>query len=135
MRPRLAQRELALGGVALLGAVVSLAVRSGPDRGSSTRPAPVGSYTALAGPSGEAVFGRHTACGVVIGEDTIGVAHPTLPCGTWLYVSYDGTHVLAQVIDRGPYEAGRAFDVTDALAAELGLDGVEPVHWSYARAR
>jgi hypothetical protein len=135
VRPRLAQRELALGGVALLGAVVALAVTAGPRHGSSTLPAPVGSYTALAGPSGETVFGRHTACGVVIGEDTVGVAHPTLPCGTWLYVSYKGTHVLAQVIDRGPYESGRAFDVTDALAGELGLDGVATVHWSYARAR
>lgn len=134
MRPRLAQRELALGGVALLGAVVSLAVTARAHHASSTVPAPVGSYTALAGPSGETIFGRHTACGIVIGEATVGVAHPTLPCGTWMYLSYKDAHVLAQVIDRGPYEPGRAFDVTDALAGELGLDGVHAVRWSYARA-
>ncbi|HVV56853.1 MAG TPA: septal ring lytic transglycosylase RlpA family protein [Gaiellaceae bacterium] len=134
MRPRLAQRELALGGVALLGAAVALAVTGTTRHTSSTLPEPEGSYAALAGPSGETIFGRHTACGIVIGEDTVGIAHPTLPCGTWLYVSYQDTHVLAQVIDRGPYEPGRAFDVTDALAGELGLDGVRTVRWSYARA-
>jgi rare lipoprotein A (peptidoglycan hydrolase) len=134
VRPPLAQRELALGGVALLGAVVSLAVATATRHTSSTLPTPEGSYAALAGPSGETIFGRHTACGIVIGENTVGVAHPTLPCGTWLYVSYRDTHVLTQVIDRGPYEPGRAFDVTDALAAELGLDGVHTIHWSYARA-
>ena len=45
-----------------------------------------------------------------------------------------GLHVLTQVVDRGPYEPGRAFDVTDALARRLGLQGVQRVHWSYAAA-
>ena len=135
MSPVVAQRELALGGLALLATTVSLAVTATTRSPASSLPQPVGSYTALAGPSGEAVLGRRTACGIVIGQDTQGVAHPTLPCGARIYLSYKGKHVLTQVIDRGPYEPGRAFDVTDALASELGLEGVQTVHWSYARAR
>ncbi len=66
--------------------------------------------------------------------DTEGVAHPTLPCGVRLFITYKGTTVLTQVVDRGPYTAGRQFDVTDALARRLDLRGVQQVRWSYARA-
>ncbi len=135
MSPRLAQRELALAGLAVLAATASLAVTAATRSSSSSLPEAQGSYRALAGVSGESVFGRHTACGVVIGQDTEGVAHPTLPCGTRIYLSYRGVHVLTQVIDRGPYEPGRAFDLTEALASELGLRGVQTIHWSYARSR
>ena len=134
MRARLAQREIALGGVALLAAVVSLAVTSGRREDSSTLPASTGSYTARAGSSGPGVFGRRTACGKVIRPDTEGIAHPVLPCGARLYVTYRGKHALVQVIDRGPYVPGREFDLTDALARRLGLRGVQEIGWSYARA-
>ena len=70
----------------------------------------------------------------MIHADTEGVAHPVLPCGARIYVSYHGKHVLTQVIDRGPYVPGRQFDLTDALARRLGLQGVQQIHWSYARA-
>jgi rare lipoprotein A (peptidoglycan hydrolase) len=135
MSPRLAQRELALGGLALLAAAASIAVTHATRSSSSSLPEPEGSYAALAGSAGDAVFGRHTACGIVIGEDTEGVAHPTLPCGARIYLTYRDKHVLTQVIDRGPYEPGRTFDLTDALASELGLQGVQTIHWSYARSR
>jgi rare lipoprotein A len=62
------------------------------------------------------------------------VAHPTLPCGARIFITYHGTTVLVQVIDRGPYVPGRQFDVTQALARRLGLNGVQQIHWSYARA-
>ena len=64
---------------------------------------------------------------------TFGIAHPTLPCGARIFIDYKGQRVLTQVVDRGPYEPGRQFDVTDALARKLGLEGVKPVHWSYAQ--
>jgi rare lipoprotein A len=80
-------------------------------------------------------YGKHTACGQVIGARTEGVAHPVLPCGVKLYLTYEGRHVLTQVIDRGPYVPGRQFDVTEALARRLGLVGVQRVTWSYAGAR
>ena len=63
---------------------------------------------ALAGSSGPAAFGRRTACGGVLRADTEGVAHPTLPCGARIFITYNGTTVLTQVVDRGPYVAGRA---------------------------
>jgi hypothetical protein len=133
VRPRLAQRELALAAVALLAAIVSLAVTSRTRGESTTLPRPVGLYAALAGSSGDAAVGRRTACGVVIHADTEGVEHPTLPCGARIYVIFHGKHVLTQVIDRGPYVPGREFDLTDALARRLGLQGVQTIHWSYAR--
>jgi rare lipoprotein A len=82
---------------------------------------------------GPAAFGRRTACGSVIRPETEGVAHPTLPCGVRIFITYRGTTVLTQVIDRGPYVPGRQFDVTDALARRLGLRNVQTIHWSYAR--
>ncbi len=133
MRFRLAQREVALAGLALLAVAVSLAVTAQTRETKSTTPQPEGSYTALAGSSGPAAFGRRTACGGVIRPDTVGVAHPTLPCGARVFITYRGQTVLTQVIDRGPYVPGRKFDLTDALARRLGLRNVQEIHWAYAR--
>jgi rare lipoprotein A (peptidoglycan hydrolase) len=133
MRAPLAAQQLALAGLALLAAVAALAVVAQTRGSSGSSLQAVGDYTALAGSSGPGVLGRRTACGVVIGADTEGIAHPTLPCGARIFVTFDGRTVLAQVIDRGPYEAGRQFDLTDALARRLQLHGVQLVHWSYVR--
>jgi rare lipoprotein A (peptidoglycan hydrolase) len=134
MRPSVAVRVAALGALALLGAVAALAVVAQSRGTSSGSLQAVGSYTALAGAASSRLVGRHTACGGVIGADTEGIAHPTLPCGVRLFVTYEGTTVLAQVIDRGPYGPGRQFDLTEALAHRLGLAGVQLVRWAYARA-
>ena len=134
MTRRLAQREVALAAVALLAAVVALAVSARTRGESSTLPAAYGSYTALAGSSGAAAFGKRTACGTIIRAKTEGVAHPVLPCGAKLYISYNGKHVLTQVIDRGPYVPGRQFELTEALARLIGLTGVQRIGWSYAAA-
>lgn len=126
-------RELALAAFALLAAVVALAVTAETRDRTTASAEPAGSYKALAGSSGPAVFGRHTACGGVLHPDTIGVAHPTLPCGARVFITYKGTTVLTQVLDRGPYVAGRQFDLTDALARRLGLQGKKQITWAYAR--
>jgi rare lipoprotein A len=133
MTPRLAQREVSLAGLALLAIAVSLAVTAQTRDSSSTAPQPEGSYVALAGSSGPAAFGRRTACGGVIRPETVGVSHPTLPCGARVFITFHGQTVLAQVVDRGPYVPGRQFDLTDALARRLGLRGVQEIHWAYAR--
>jgi rare lipoprotein A (peptidoglycan hydrolase) len=134
LTPRLAQREIALAGVALLAAAVSLALTSGHSDNASKLPQPAGTwYTALAGARGPAAFGKRTACGQVIGADTVGVAHPVLPCGAKIYVAFGRKHVLTQVIDRGPYVPGRQFDLTEALANRLGVRGVQQIQWAYAR--
>jgi rare lipoprotein A len=134
MRAGLAEHEIALAGLALLAAVVSLAVTAQTREGRGTSVGPEGSYTALAGSSGPAAFGRRTACGGVIHPDTEGVSHPTLPCGARIFLSFHGTRGLTEVVDRGPYAPGRQFDLTDALARRVGLRGVQQIRWSYARA-
>jgi rare lipoprotein A len=132
MSSQLAARQVALAAVAILAAVGAVAVSAATRTQHSTAPHPEGSFTALAGSAGPAVFGRHTACGTILGPDTEGIAHPTLPCGARIFVTYDGKTVLTQVVDRGPYSSGRQFDLTDALARRLGLRGVQVVHWAYA---
>jgi rare lipoprotein A (peptidoglycan hydrolase) len=133
MRPQLAQREILLAALALLAAVAALAVTAQTRAKPAPGPQAVGSFTALAGSSGPAAFGRRTACGGVITPDTLGIAHPTLPCGARIFITYRGKTVLAQVIDRGPYVPGRQMDLTDALARQLGLSGVQQIRWAYAR--
>ena len=130
-----AQRLAALAGLALLGGAIWLAVRTGGHTPVRRLPPPVGSYSALAGSSGVTAFGKRTACGQVLGPRTEGVANPVLPCGVRLYLTYQGRHVLTQVIDRGPSSPGREFDLTDALAHRIGLVGVQRITWSYAGKR
>jgi rare lipoprotein A len=134
MTPKLLQRVIALAAVALLAGVVAIAATSAARDDDSQLPARSGDYTARAGSSGPAAFGKRTACGGVLRADTEGVAHPVLPCGARIYISFGGMNVLTQVVDRGPYVPGREFDLTDALARRLGLRGVQDIHWSYARA-
>ncbi|HVU79403.1 MAG TPA: septal ring lytic transglycosylase RlpA family protein [Gaiellaceae bacterium] len=134
MRQPIAVREVALAAVAFLAAVVALAVTAQTRHAKATGPEAVGSFVANAGSLGPAI-GRHTACGGVIAADTEGVAHPTLPCGARIFMTYRGTTVLVQVIDRGPNVPGEQFGLTAALARRFGLRGVQPVEWSYARAR
>jgi hypothetical protein len=125
------RRLLVLAALALLVGVSVLAV-SGWRHDRSNPPHAVGDFVALVGSAGPTAFGRHTACGGVIASETLGIAHPTLPCGARIYITYHGLRVLTAVVDRGPYESGRQFDVTDALARRLGLQGIQSVHWSYA---
>jgi rare lipoprotein A (peptidoglycan hydrolase) len=52
--------------------------------------------------------------------DTWGVAHKSLPCGTMVTLTHGATTVTAPVVDRGPYIAGREFDLSPRVKAELG---------------
>ena len=132
MRRRLAQREFALAAVALLAAAIALAVVAQTRSDSNALPEAVGSYAARARASGNDAFGKRTVCGAVVRKKTQGVAHPVLPCGARIYVTYEGKHVLTQVIGRGPSRPGPQFEVTDALAQLLGLSGTQRIRWSYA---
>lgn len=51
---------------------------------------------------------------------TFGVAHKTWPCGTRLRLCA-GRCVTVRVIDRGPFEPGREFDLTQAVAQRVKL--------------
>ena len=134
MSPATAKRTLGLAGVALLAALVSLALAA-PDRNrGTTLPKPVGTwYRALAEPYSPAAVRGRTACGQRIEAGMRGVAHPVLPCGARIYISYGGDKVLTQVIDRGPNKPGREFNLTKALADEIDLQGTKRIRWSYAR--
>jgi len=73
--------------------------------------------------------GGGLACGGELTSSTMGVANKTLPCGTLVTLHYDGRTVRVPVVDRGPYVAGREFDLTEATKAALGFSGVGEV-WS-----
>lgn len=73
--------------------------------------------------------GGGLACGGYLTSSTMGVANKTLPCGTLVTLRYNGRSVCVPVIDRGPYVAGRDFDLTEATKNALGFEGVGTV-WS-----
>jgi rare lipoprotein A len=68
----------------------------------------------------------NTACGF---HAYYGVANRTLPCGAQVALRYDGRSVTATVDDRGPYVAGRDWDLNQNTAAALGFGGVGTI-WS-----
>jgi rare lipoprotein A (peptidoglycan hydrolase) len=125
-------RAAALAGVALVGVAVALAAAR---HHGTTRdlPPPAGQwYSALAAPYTPSSGTTKSACGVRIGPKTVGVAHPVLPCGAQIYIEFGGKDVLTQVIDRGHAAPGRTFDVTQALAKLLGLQGSQTIRWRFA---
>jgi rare lipoprotein A (peptidoglycan hydrolase) len=125
-------RAAALAGIAVLGIAIALAVAHHKDH-KTALPAPAGQwYVALAAPYTPSNKMVKSACGVVIGPTTAGVAHPVLPCGAKIYIQFGGKQVLTQVIDRGHTAPGRTFDVTDALAKMLGLQGSQTIRWRFA---
>jgi|SRR5215218_1880429 len=83
----------------------------------------------LAGASyyGPGLYGNGVACGGTLMPGTMGVAHKTLPCGTKVKLRYHGHSVTVPVIDRGPYVAGRDYDLTEAVKVKLGFPGVGTV--------
>ncbi|HEY8082235.1 MAG TPA: septal ring lytic transglycosylase RlpA family protein [Solirubrobacterales bacterium] len=70
---------------------------------------------------GPGLYGGALACGGTLQPDTLGVAHRTLPCGSRVRLRYRGRTISVPVIDRGPYAAGRDFDLTEATKARLGF--------------
>lgn len=75
--------------------------------------------------------GGVTACGEALGPQTQGVANKTLPCGTMVSLRYRGRTVRVPVIDRGPYVAGRDYDLTYATRLSLGAGDVTEI-WASA---
>jgi rare lipoprotein A len=73
--------------------------------------------------------GGGLACGGELTSATMGVANKTLPCGTLVTLRYGERTVQVRVIDRGPYVAGREFDLTEATKRALGFGDTGEV-WS-----
>ena len=142
MTVALAQRAVALAGIALLAALAALALASlRSEEDARTEPLPEavpapdgGWYRGLAGPQ-DVGDGRRTACGLILTPASKGVAHPVLPCGTKLYIAYGDVSALTQVVSQGPLGTRRQFGLTTALARDLGLRGVRTIRWRFARPR
>jgi len=136
-----AQRIGVLAAVALIAVLVAVALVRHFDaspvhtkRTVTAVPAPGASWNEVrAGILALTKKGRKTACGVKIGVTTFGVAHPSLPCGTRIFIAYGDIQVLTQVISRGPYVPGRGLDLTPALAVKLNISGATDVRWRFAR--
>ncbi len=138
MTSALAQREVALAAVALLGALGSLALSSHDQhRQARAQLQPVtldgGRWrTTLAGAT-PARYGRRTNCGIVLRPSTIGVRDSVLPCGIKLFLAYrNSPRILTQVIEHRPVPPGREFELTPRLAEKLGIDGVQQIEWVFA---
>jgi hypothetical protein len=142
MTPALLQRLLGLAAVALLAGLVAVAVVREEDEASNAAvptPAPAfegedGWYVARAGSRGVARDAERTTCGTLLTDRSLGVAHPVLPCGAKIFLDYGGKTVLTTVVDRGPLAPGYQFELTPALADQVGLTGVQKIRWSFARA-
>jgi rare lipoprotein A (peptidoglycan hydrolase) len=72
---------------------------------------------------GPGLYGNHLGCGGRLTPGRLGVAHKSLPCGAKLTLRKGSRTVRVRVIDRGPYVAGREFDLTEATARKLDFHG------------
>lgn len=106
------------------------------DGGTETANLPVGKVRRLRATTaswyGPGLFGNRTACGQTLTSGLRGVAHKTLPCGTKLTFRFRGRSTHAIVVDRGPFHAGREFDLTQATARAIGFNAVGRV-WVASR--
>jgi len=88
-------------------------------------PAVVGGwYRANVSWYGPGLYGHGMAGGGTLQSDSRVVAHRTLPFGTRIEFAYGGKTVIAVVKDRGPFVAGRLFDLGPGTAKAIGFDKV-----------
>ena len=107
--------------------------------GVETAPDPVSQVIAAPGQAvvaswyGPGFYGNRTACGQTYTPEILGVAHLTLACGTPLTLTYGGRSITVHVIDRGPYVAGRALDLSNATKLALGCTDLCTVRMQIGR--
>lgn len=120
-------RKFRLEARAAAGDHLRLAVRRS-DGGVETSDLKVGTVRKLRATTaswyGPGLFGNRTACGQTLTSGLRGVAHKSLPCGTKLTFRFRGRTTRAVVVDRGPFHAGREFDLTQATARAIGFSAV-----------
>jgi hypothetical protein len=133
------QRTIVLAAVALvaaLGAVVLAGRDAEEDDAAAARMVTVpetGWYTALAGSRGAPRDAERTTCRRVLTARSLGVSHPVLPCGAKVFISFQGTDVLTEVIDQRMKRPGRQFELTEPLAQRLGIEGTQQIRWRFAQ--
>jgi peptidoglycan DL-endopeptidase CwlO len=84
--------------------------------------------TAVASHYGRSFTGRG-ASGEEIGPYSMIVAHKTLAFGTLIEIEYGGKRAVASVADRGPYTAGRDFDLGPGVVRLLDFSGVHEIRY------
>jgi rare lipoprotein A len=82
---------------------------------------------------GGSFIGRHTASGAVLTANMMNFAHKSMAFGTRVRFTYHGRSVIAVCNDRGPFVAGRTFDLGPGTAQALGFSGVGTVEWEVVR--
>jgi hypothetical protein len=133
------QRVLILAAVALVAGIGALAlaggVRDDAARVGEPQSIPAGNggwYTALAGSRGAPGDAERTTCRLRLTTRSLGVTHPVLPCGAKIVVSYHDVELLTEVIDTKLKRPGRQFELTEALAQRLGIEGTQQIRWRFA---
>jgi rare lipoprotein A (peptidoglycan hydrolase) len=106
-----------------LSAPARVVVRAGADKVKKRAGRLNAFRTAYASWYGPGLFGNRLGCGGTLTYSSLGVAHKTLPCGTKVTLRHGARSVRVRVIDRGPYVAGREYDLTQATARRLGFQG------------
>ena len=81
---------------------------------------------------GPGMYGSRTACGIVLTRQIRGVASPTLPCGTLVTFRANGRTITVPVIDRGPYVAGRIWDLSAGTCTYLHNCYTGSISWAFA---
>ncbi len=90
-------------------------------------------HSAKASWYGPGFYGHGLAGGGVLKPNMKIFAHRTMKFGTKVQFKYRGRCVVAVAKDRGPYIAGRTFDLGPGTAKALGFDGVGTVRWRVIR--
>lgn len=82
-------------------------------------------YTGTASWYGGVFHGRRTASGEIFDKTAMTAAHPTLPFGTMVRVTFLRTDrsVVVEINDRGPFIGTRIIDLSKAAAEAIGLKG------------
>lgn len=83
--------------------------------------------------SGNTIWLNKTACGQLYTKNIIGVAHRTLPCGTEVIFKWKDIEIRTTVIDRGPYVAGRIWDLSGGLCTALDHCFTGPIYYKVVK--
>ena len=131
------QRQAALAGAALLAVllVVVLDRSNGQETSAAAPPLPVSQAkweSATVGIFGRSRLGETTACGTLLTQGTLGIAHPVLLCGVDLVVFYREHEIRTEVIERGNVGPESQFDLSTALADRLGIEKATTIRWRFA---
>ena len=128
-----------LAGVAALAVLHRIDERDAQARTRAKDPATAippggGWFAALAGVRGPVGDAERTPCNLILTARSLGVTHSVLPCGAKIVIRFGSRRVLTEVIDTKLKGSGRQFEVTDALARVLDLDGTQRIEWRFALA-